>query len=188
MTKRVLFGLTMVMALGATPTANAQEILDREFLVGPRVGIATIGWDLGAENGSRPAPLVTVGIDLRKELGTWVLRGSSDLQIGVDLEAGGLSLDLGANVYLTDSSAAPYLGAVLGLRAGSGPYDYNAIALGFGGNGQLGMMFNRTSSIRFFVEASVGAHFMSYQPDSLGTPTPPGYLRSEFAVAGGVLF
>lgn len=174
--------------LGASATAQAQPILDREFLIGPRVGVSTVIWDVATDQTEVPAPHISLGVDLRKELSGYVMRASSEIQFTPDGEEGGITFDFGPDFYLGEGRTAPYLGALVGMRVGGGPYRYTSFALGFGGGARFGVMFNRQSQTRFFFEATGVIHYMSYNQDSIGTPTPPDFTRTEVAAMGGVLF
>lgn len=168
--------------------ARAQNILEREFLIGPRAGLAVVIWDVGTDVTATPDPHLTLGVDLRKELEGYAIRFGSDLQSTPDLEHGAWTLDLGVDGYLGRGEVGPYLGVLLGMRVGSGPVDYLVLPFSFGGGGRFGLMFNRSSQTRFFVEATTAIFYSAYTQDSLGTPTPPDFTRTEISVAGGVLF
>jgi hypothetical protein len=186
---RTVFAIVTFGALTASG-ALAQEgpILDREFMIGPRVGVEVVGLDLGAESAAVHAPLLDVELDMRKEFGGSFMQIDVGFAFTVDGEHGSMRADFAYAFYLTEGATAPYLGGGLALRVSDGPYDVYPLAIGMGPKAVGGVMFDRTSSIRFYVDAQLGLEFGSYMSDPFGNPTPPSFLRYELLVAPGVGF
>jgi hypothetical protein len=182
--------IALVLGLSFTSSALAQEapVLDREFMIGPRIGLEVVGLDLGAESADVHVPLLNVELDMRKEFGGSFLQIDVGMAFTLDGEHGGGRADVAYGFYLTDSALAPYLGGGLALRVCDGPYDVYPLAIGIGPKVIGGVMFDRTQSIRFYVDAQLGVEFASYMSDPFGNPTPPGFLRYELLVATGVGF
>jgi hypothetical protein len=186
--KRIAIALVLGTSFAGSALAQDAPILDREFMIGPRLGIEVVALDLGAETADVHVPLLDIELDMRKEFGASFMQFDVGLAITPDGMHGSLRADAAYGFYLGDGALAPYLGGGLALRVCDGPYDVLPLAIGIGPKVIGGVMFDRTQSIRFYVDAQLGLEFATYMSDPLGNPTPPGFLRYELLVATGVGF
>ncbi|MEM9073779.1 MAG: hypothetical protein AAGE52_35135 [Myxococcota bacterium] len=165
---------------------NERGIYDREFTIGPRVGV--ISWaDDNVENNTG----IAVGADLRKELGPLAIRLIAELHYAFDTKDGGFGLDFGPAFFLTRGAIAPWIGFDFGLRFlhNSGSNWYSVAP---GAYLAAGIAFRRDQRHRFYIDVHVGTAYTFFVQQSLSDflPDAPenGVLLTEGRVSFGVGF
>jgi hypothetical protein len=153
-----------------TTEARTPNRIGTERLEGFKGGVTyPIGW------GERVAPMMNAGFDLRME----GPRHFIELGLGISVPAGdhdysygGVFADIGANLYLSQTSTAPYLGVGLMPRlmsvspANIAPYV------------QGGVMFFRESKTRVYVDVKVAQNVL---PVAFTTPEVFDETTSTFS-------
>jgi hypothetical protein len=92
------------------------------------------------------------------EFGAGFLISSPSNQDSASL--GALLMQLGGSYYLGHGSVSPYVGIGVSPRIAFGDYE----GIGFTANGQLGVMFLREASTRFYLELRVDQNLMPLEP------------------------
>lgn len=167
--------LTFFGANAAHAQENEELVLDREFTIGPRIGVGYI-----TDGAEVHTAALEVGVEMRKELGRSILRASVYVAwAGSDVS--GVALDVGPGFYLTNGRVAPWLGVDVGIRLGFGNEPGSEMPVGFGGYLSGGIVFRRHRSTRVHLGFQGGGAYVSIQPNSVagqwGVPNPS---RSSF--------
>lgn len=147
-------GIVLWAAAAAAP-AEAQPVLDREFTVGPRLGLVVFAFDDEVQS-----PGFDIGVDMRKELGATVMRFSASLQYATE-DVFAISMDAGPGFFLTRGTTAPWLGFDVGLRLGPGAENGSEMPVGVGAFLAGGIVFRRDQSTRIHLDLHVGASYMT---------------------------
>jgi hypothetical protein len=115
------------------------------------------------------SPVMSLQFDMRMEMNRFFLEFGAGLMLPTDIGSrcndwsdtpcnskrghmGALTAELGASYYLTDGNVAPYIGVGLLPRL---LFDGNGNLAMMSGYGQLGLMFPRDSSTRFYCDVRV---------------------------------
>ena len=199
-----LFNLVVATTAVVVPAvATAQEIplsddgygdddvLDREFMIGPRLIFGGQLWSRAPTDPDEGEPLLLgLELDMRKELGIWALRANIGFHLRADFSDGEVFLaDIGSDFYIINAPTSPYAGVYVGLRISEGPNtEHTALAIGPVVGGRVGVMFMRHRSTRFYIEGQAGFAVMSYLDGVLEDVTPPSFNAVELLVSAGVGF
>ena len=202
-TLRATFTRLLLMTAIASPAAAAaqdgapdaepeeEEVLDREFMIGPRLVVGALRWSREATRPDEGEPaLLGLELDMRKEFGFWAVRMNVGLHLRADFSDGEVLLvDVGSDFYIINAPTSLYAGPYVGLRLSEGPNsEHTALAVGPVFGGRLGVMFRRHRPTRFYVEAQAGFAPMFYNEGLLDEVTPPSYNAIELLVSTGVGF
>lgn len=129
------------------------------------------------------APMGAIGFDGRFEFERWFAQVGLGLLIPAvttpgQRAYGGLSAELGASYYLTDTDFAPYVGAGIQPRLVFSGSVFNLVPYV-----QVGATISRKSSVRFYIDGRVGQNVLPAITTS-GT----GIYPTEFSLSLGVGF
>lgn len=129
------------------------------------------------------APMGSIGFDARFENERWFYELGVGLLIPVGTANaqgyGGVSADLGASYFLTDTDFAPYVGLGLQPRLAISSSPFNLVPYA-----QLGATLSRKNTMRLYAEARVGQNVL---PISSAVNTP-GTHPTEFTFNVGLGF
>lgn len=134
---------------------------------------AKVGLLVPVADGENLSLMGTVGFNAHFESGRWLHQLGAGLLIPAATPAsrsyGGIGVEIGTNYLLTDTDFAPYVGAGLHPRLVFSGSVFNLVPYA-----QVGTLFSRSSSTRFFAELRVGQNVFP----SLSQTAAPGLTNA----------
>jgi hypothetical protein len=111
--------------------------------------------------GQRVEPAIAFGVDLRLDKGGYFYEVDAGMLLPTGSSehpsVGGVFADLGAAVHLSDGNFTPYVGGGMSTRIIGG---FGDAIVGLAPYGHLGIVFDRSSSARFYVELRVAQNLI----------------------------